>query len=172
MTNEFYDLAVPQFVQILRAQSRLLAKAETHCAENGLQEADWLAARLYPDMQPLAFQVRQLLNHSLGALARLRGLDYPRRENPESFPICRTLIDEATTEIRAIRPAELDGAADREVIFETPSGPLLFTGGAYLMSFAFPNFYFHASIAYALLRSLGLPIGKNDFLGGAGPATR
>jgi uncharacterized protein len=93
-------------------------------------------------------------------------IGYPRGVDPGSLRACRVSIEEATVELTAIIPSELDGAAERAVVFETPSGPLAFSGGAYLMSFAFPNFYFHASIAYALLRSRGLPIGKNDFLRG------
>jgi hypothetical protein len=166
LAGEFYDLAVPQFLQTLRAQAAIFGKAEAHCAERGLSEADWLAARLYPDMQPLAFQVRQLLNHSSGAIARLRGMTYPRAVDPADFAACRTMIQGGLDTLLAIAPQELDGAAMREVIFETPQGPLTFSGGGFLMSFAFPNFYFHASIAYALLRNRGLPIGKGDFLGG------
>jgi hypothetical protein len=166
LAGEFYDLAVPQFLQVLQAQSAMFGKAEAYCTERGLNETDWLAARLYPDMQPLAFQVRQVLNHSAGAIARLRGTAYPREIDPVSFAACRSMVRGGLDSMLAIDPKELDGAATREVVFETPQGPLTFSGGAFLMSFAFPNLYFHASIAYALLRGRGLPIGKRDFLGG------
>ena len=166
MSGELHNLAVPQFVQILSAQSRIFETAEQHCRQRGEPEQLWLDARLYPDMQPLKFQVRQQLNHSAGAVARLLGRDYPRATDPESFAACRAMIQEGLSELGALSPAALDGAEDREVVFPTPRGPLRFAGGAYLMSFAFPNFYFHAAIAYGLLRQKGLPIGKGDFLGG------
>ncbi|HEY1708867.1 MAG TPA: DUF1993 domain-containing protein [Rhizomicrobium sp.] len=166
MAGEFYNLAAPQFLQILSAQSRIFAKAETLCGDRREAEPDWLGLQLYPDMQPLSFQVRQLLNHSAGAITRLRGERYPKTANPNSFAECRATIAAGIAEISAVKPAELDGAEDREVVFETPSGPLRFAGSTYLMSFAFPNFYFHASIAYAILRQKGLPIGKGDFLSG------
>ena len=166
MAGEFYRLAVPQFVQILGAQSRLFAKAEAHCAERGLKEKDWLSTRLHPGMPPLAFQVRQVLSYSAGTLARLLGLPYPPGVDPDSFRICQSQLDAAAAGMLAIAPSELDGAAAREVVFETPRGPLSFSSGStYLMNFAFPNFYFHATVGYALLHRLGLPVGKNDFLG-------
>jgi hypothetical protein len=166
LAGEFYNLAAPQFLQILTAQSRIFAKAETLCRKKDEAESDWLGLRLYPDMQPLAFQVRQLLNHSAGAIARLRGQSYPKTTNPASFAACRTMIAGGMADIGSVDPSALDGADPRDVVFETPNGPLHFDGATYLMSFAFPNFYFHASIAYAILRQKGVPIGKSDFLGG------
>jgi hypothetical protein len=166
VSGEFYDLAAPQFLQILSAQARIFEKAGARCRELGEREEDWLSSRLYPDMQPLSFQVWQVLNHSAGAIARLCGHAYPRADNPASFAACRTMIANGVRHIRDLPSDQLDGAEHREVVFETPSGPLRFSGGAYLMSFAFPNFYFHASIGYALLRQRGLAIGKGDFLGG------
>ena len=122
MAGEFYDLAVPQFLQTLRAQAAIFGKAEAHCAERGLSEADWLAARLYPDMQPLAFQVRQLLNHSSGAIARLRGMTYPRAVDPADFAACRTMIQGGIDAMLAIAPQELDGVATRGWCLRRPKG--------------------------------------------------
>lgn len=165
MSLSLYDVSIPVFRQILGALSGVLGKAIAHCDEKGIDPATLIAARLYPDMAPFPFQVMQAVNHSVGALARLRGVDAARVSGLDSLPALKAAVDQALVDLDAIRPADLDGAADREVVLTFGQNTSRFTGLGYLLSSAMPNFYFHATTAYDLLRHNGVAIGKRDFMG-------
>jgi hypothetical protein len=165
MSLSMYDVSVPVFRQILTALSAVLDKADAHCKSGGGDERAWLASRLYDDMQPFTFQVMQAINHSAGAVAKLRGQDYPRASGLETFAGCKAALKEAIGALDTAKPADLEGTEDADVVFETPRGAMRFTGKNYLLTFAYPNFFFHATTAYDLLRHHGLAIGKRDFMG-------
>jgi hypothetical protein len=165
MTISFYDASVPVHMQFLRALLGILDKGEKHCAEKGLDPAGLLATRLVDDMQPFTFQVAQAINHSVGALATIRGQQRARTGGLDSFAACKQAVEQALAELEAIQPAELENAATSAVEIKFPGRELKFTGQGYLLSNALPQFFFHVTTAYDILRHKGVPIGKRDFLG-------
>lgn len=165
MALEIYDISVPVFRRTLRALLALTTKAEAHCAARGVDPGDLLAGRLAPDMHPLAFQFAAAINNSVGALARLRGLSAPHAEAQASLEAIAHTLADAVAGLEALTPADLAGAAEREIVLPHPRGDRVFTGQGYLLSLALPGFFFHAATAYDLLRHQGLEIGKRDFLG-------
>jgi hypothetical protein len=165
MTISFYDASVPIHRQFLRALLGVLDKGEKHCAEKGIDPTTLLATRLVDDMQPLAFQVAQAINHSVGALATIRGQQRARTSGLDSFAACKQAVEQALAELEAIQPADLENAATRDVEIKFPGRELKFTGQGYLLSNAMPQFFFHVTTAYDILRHQGVQIGKRDFLG-------
>lgn len=165
MSLSLYEITVPVYRQILTALSGVLDKAEAHCAATGTDPATLISSRLIGDMAPFPFQVGQTIAHSVGALARLRGQDPVRPAPIDSFAAGKAAIADALTALDAITPADLDGAETREVVLTFPGRSMRFDGKGYLLTFALPQFYFHATTAYDLLRHHGVPIGKRDFLG-------
>jgi hypothetical protein len=165
MTISFYDLSVPVYRQFLQALRGILDKGEKHCAEKGIDPASVLATRLVEDMQPLTFQVMQSIGHSAGALATVRGQQRARPSGLDSFAGCKQAIEQALADLEAIQPADLENAAASTVELKFPGRELKFTGQGYLLSYAMPQFFFHSTTAYNILRHKGVPIGKRDFLG-------
>lgn len=166
MTLSLHDVAVPTFRQILGGLSKVLDKAEAHFAASGADTSAVMASRLYADMAPFTFQVQQAIGHSAGALAKLRGEDFATPGGLDSFAGQKAALAQALAYVNATTPADLEGAETRQVVFKFPGGEMPFVGQAYLITFALPNFYFHVTTAYGLLRHAGVPIGKRDFLGG------
>jgi hypothetical protein len=165
MATSFYEVSVPVYQQFLRSLIGVLDKGEQHCAEKGIDPASLLGARLIEDMQPLTFQIMQAINHSAGALATVRGQQRARPSGLDTFAGAKRAVEEALAELEAIKPEELDDAAAKPVELKFPGRELKFTGLGYLSSFAMPQFFFHVTTAYDLLRHKGVPIGKRDFLG-------
>ena len=165
MTLSLYDVSVPVYQQFLRSLVGVLEKGEKHCADNGIDPATVLATRLAEDMQPLSFQVTQSIGHSAGAMATIRGQQRARASGLDSFAGCKAAIELALADLEAIQAAELDAVAESTVELKFPGRELKFTAQGYLLSYAMPQFFFHATTAYAILRHKGAPIGKRDFLG-------
>ena len=165
MAISFHEISVPVFQQFLRALLGVLDKGEKHCAEKGLDPATLLGARLFEDMQPLAFQIAQYINHSLGALATLRGQQRARTSGPDSFAGAKQAIEQALAELEAIAPTDLEDVAAKPVELKFPGRELKFLGLGYLQGYAMPQFFFHVTTAYDILRHNGVPVGKRDFLG-------
>ena len=163
MSLSLYDVSVPVYRQLLRALSKVLEKGEQHCTEKGIDPAAMLATRLVDDMQPLSFQVMQAIGHSAGALATVRGQQRARASGLDTFAGCRAAIDAALADLEAITPGDLDPDATVELKF--PGRELKFTAQGYLLSNAIPQFFFHVTTAYDILRHKGVQIGKRDFLG-------
>ena len=134
--------------------------------DQGLDEQMLLTTRLAPDMLPLAKQIQIASDTSKGAVARLTDTDNPAMADTETtIAELQARIAATVAFIESIDRSAYDGAEDRDVVLPTPGGPVDFKGGAYLTGFALPNFFFHVSIAYALLRHSGAQIGKLDYLG-------
>ena len=167
MALNLYSATVPSYRQILGAVSGLLDKARAFCSERAMAPEQLIQARLASDMLPFAYQVRSTVTHSIGAIEALRrGTFSPDRSAPpESFEALEHLVAEADAALAALDPAELDGLAAREMFFVAGERRLPFTGETFLLSFSQPNFYFHATTAYDILRAQGLAIGKRDFIG-------
>lgn len=165
MALSFYDISVPVYQQFLRSLIGVLDKGEKHCSEKGIDPASMFAARLVEDMQPLAFQIMMAIGHSAGAIAAIRGQQRPRPSAVDSFAGAKKAIEEALAEFEAIKPADLDDASSKVVELKFPGRELKFNGLGYLQSYAMPQFFFHVTTAYDILRHKGVPVGKRDFLG-------
>lgn len=167
MTMSLYDLTVPSFVQTLSALGGYLDKGLAHCTAQGIDPATVVEARLHADMLPMRFQVVSAAHHSLGALeAAQSGTFLPPRPAPDlDYAGLQKLVAEAIASLKAKSRDEIDACVGREVIFKLGERKIPFAAENFLLSFSFPNFYFHSTIAYALLRHAGVPLGKRDFLG-------
>lgn len=167
MPITFYDAVVPSNLQVLRALNGVLAKAATFSAEQGRAEADLIDARLAPDMFPLGYQVKSCAVHSVGGIeGTRRGSFSPdRSEWPTDFAGLRALVQKAIADLEALEPAALDALSDADTRFVAGEMSLPFKGADFLLSFSQPNFYFHAAIAYAILRAEGVPLSKRDYMG-------
>jgi len=168
MPISLHAAIVPGWLQILGSCHHLIGKAEEHCSERGLDPAELIGARLIEDMLPLAYQLKSCRVHTQGAIEGVRrGTFSPdMTEPPSSFPALAARIDEAMNFLGSLDPAELDSLADKEMAFVIPNRVhRKFTVRDFLLGFSQPNFYFHATTTYAILRSRGVGIGKIDYLG-------
>ena len=166
MTTSLYKTSVPVFTRALGNLAHILDKAVAHAAEKGIDPSTLLEARLAPDMYPLTRQVQGACDAAKFAGARLAGIAAPVFADTETtFPELQARITKTLEFLASISPAQIDGQEERTVVLKTPSKELTFTGLRYLLDFATPNFYFHATTAYAILRNQGVGIGKLDYLG-------
>jgi hypothetical protein len=167
MSLSLYAATVPSYRQILDALASLLVKAEAFCAEKGIAPDDIVQARLAPDMHPFAYQVKSTAVHSLGAIEGVRkGVFSPDMSQPPAdFAGLKLRISQTLTALEMIDPVELDRYIGRDLRFVFGERQIDFTAENFLLSFAQPNFYFHATTAYDILRWKGIAIGKRDFIG-------
>lgn len=167
MSFSLYDATVPTFCQILGAVEGLLDKAAAHCAEKGIAPETLIQARLAPDMFTFAYQVKSTAVHSLGAIEGVRrGVFSPDLvPPPEDFPALKVQVAGALAALQALSPGEVNGFIGRDMRFEFRELRIDFTAENFLLSFSQPNFFFHATTAYDVLRWQGVAIGKMDFLG-------
>jgi hypothetical protein len=166
MPISMYQASVPVFVRGLNNLKGILAKAVAHAQSRKIQESVLFNARLYPDMFPLARQVQIASDHAKG-IARLAGTEPPAYEdNEQTFADLAARIDRTIAFLTALTPAQIDGSETREVSRKLGGKLMTFTGQAFLLNVAIPNFFFHATTAYAILRHNGVELGKSDFIGG------
>lgn len=167
MTISLYDATVRSWLQGLGAAEGFLAKGVAHCRTEGLDPLAMLDIRLWPDMLPLRFQIHSVVHHSTGALAGVRaGVFRPPADLPElDYPGMQAKVSEAIAALRALDAAEVDALQGRDLVFDFRGRQLPFTAEDFLLSFSLPNFWFHTTTAYDILRHKGVPLGKRDFLG-------
>ena len=166
MTISMYKASAPIFIQFLTALSGVLDKAQAHIDAKKLDESYILANRIYPDMFPFVRQVRAVCDHACTACGRLAGVEQPTFEGGEtSIAALKQRIETVIAFIKSIKPEQIDGTEDKEIVIKFPSGERTFTGQSLLLNFCLPNFYFHDATAYNLLRQCGVEIGKRDFMG-------
>ena len=167
MAFSLYDATVANYLQILGSVSGFLEKSLTHFQERQVDLAQILETRLAPDMLPLRFQINSVAHHSRGAMAAAKsGKFAPPSGKPDiDYNGLRTLISEARQELSLLKPDEVNALVGRDVDFKLGDRTLPFTAEGFLMSFSLPNFFFHATTSYDILRQVGAPIGKRDFLG-------
>jgi hypothetical protein len=167
MAFSLYAATIPSCSQILTALAALLKKADAFAAEQGIEAGDIVRARLAEDMLPFGYQVKSVVGHSLGAIEGVRkGVFSPDRGAwPEDMPGLEKLVADALDALAAIDPAEVDGFIGRPMCFSMGDMRMDFTAENFLLSFSQPNFYFHATTAYDILRWKGVPLGKRDFMG-------
>jgi uncharacterized protein len=167
MAFSLYAATIPSFQQILGAVCGLLDKAEAFCAEKGIVPQELIQARFAADMFPFAYQVKSTAVHSLGAIEGVRkGVFSPdTTASPETFAALKTRIAETLAALEKIDAAEVDGFLGRDMRFAFGNNHRDYSAENFLLSFSLPNFYFHATTTYDILRWKGLPIGKRDFIG-------
>jgi len=166
MALNIYQASIPSFLQTLGALSGVLTKAAAHAEAKKIDPSVLIGARLAPDMHPLARQVQMVSDQAKGAAARLAGVDIPSFPDTEAtFPELQQRIAKTVDFVKSLKPAQFDGAEDRDVALTLAGQKVNWKGSTYLFHFVYPNFYFHASTAYDILRHNGVEIGKRDFLG-------
>lgn len=167
MTISLHAAIIPTQIQIIAAVRALVDKAKAHCEEKGTAPAEIIGARLIADMQPFSYQVKCCREHSLGAIEAVReGVFTPSLvAPPDSWEGLYQKLDEASAELKQVTEDELESFIGQPMEFRFGEMVMPFTAENFLLSFAQPNFYFHATTAYDVLRKHGFPIGKSDFLG-------
>jgi uncharacterized protein len=166
MTVSMHKISAPIFVQLLTALSGALDKAAAHCEAKKIDPAALITARLYPDMYPLARQVRAASDHAVNATARLAGMEPPALPVAEaSFADLKERIAKAVDFVKSVKAAQVDGTEDKQIKITFSSGTREFTGQSMLLNNSLPNFYFHCTTAYDILRHNGIELGKRDFMG-------
>lgn len=167
MAFSLYDATVPTFIQMLGGLATVLDKGRAFAAEKGLAEADVMKACLAPDMFPLNVQVGQAVHHALGSLEGVAAGQFsPSMEPvPADFAGLRALIDDAIERLKAVAPAEVNLLEGKDCAFVFREYRLPYKGADFFTSFTLPNFYFHVTTAYDILRHLGVNIGKREYMG-------
>lgn len=166
MSVSLYDLSIGSYTQIVEAALGVLEQGADHCAAHGIDLDEVVATRLYPDMANFHFQVTSVTHHSLGAINGLKSGEFsPPRYAECSYAELQALTTATLGELRAQKPDEIDALSGGKVIFKLGKNEIPFTTENFVLSFSLPNFYFHATTAYDILRSKGVPLGKRVFLG-------
>jgi len=167
MTISMYQASAPRFARMLRNLSAILGKAQAHCEAKKLDAAALTGYRLYPDMFAFSRQVQIACDQAKGAVARLAGMEPPKHEDTEqTFAELQARIAKTLDFVESVKADRIDGSEGREVVLKLRAGELRLKGLDYLFSHAYPNFFFHVTTAYNILRHNGVEIGKKDFVGG------
>lgn len=167
MNISLYEASVLSYLQTLSAVSGFLEKGLAHCRDNGIDPEGMVETRLFPDMLPLRFQIQSVVYHSLGTMEAIHsGVFRPPSELPQhDYSALQELVGHAREALQKYQPDAINAREGAEIVFEFRKNKLLFTVEGFLLSFSLPNFYFHATTAYDILRSKGVPLGKRDYLG-------
>ncbi len=161
-----YQASAPRFANTLKNLAAILDKAKAHAEAKKLDEQVLTSSRLFPDMFALARQVQIACDSAKGAVARLAGVEIPKHEDTEkTFDELKARIAKTIAFIDGVKAAQVDGSEDKEIILKLQGKDVPFKGMQYLLGFALPNFYFHATTVYNILRHNGVEIGKRDFIG-------
>ncbi|MEW5855534.1 MAG: DUF1993 domain-containing protein [Myxococcota bacterium] len=169
MTISMSSASLPVFVKMLKNARTWLDKAAAYAEQKKFDPSVLVQSRLAPDMFPLAKQIQLASDHAKGCTARLAGLEVPRFEDKEStIPELQARIDKTIAFIESVPAAKVDGSEDRDIVLPSPHGERRFKGEDYLKHYALPNFYFHVTTTYAILRHNGVDLGKRDYIAGAG----
>lgn len=166
MTISMYQASVPCFVRTLGNLSAILDKAQAHVDAKKLDPAALTAYRLFPDMFPMSRQVQIACDAAKGGVARLAGLEIPVHEDSEkTLAELQARIAKTLAFVQSVTPAQIDGSEDKDIVIKRGDTEVHFKGQQFLLGNVLPNFYFHVSTAYNILRHNGVEIGKRDYLG-------
>jgi hypothetical protein len=166
VTISMYQASVPYFLRMLKNLKGVLEKGAAHAAAKKFDPVVLFNARLYPDMLPLSRQVQIASDNAKGCAARLAAIEPPKFDDTEAtYAQLLERIDRTVAFLKTVKPEQVDGSEEREVVLKFPNQTLTFKGQQYLVHFAIPNFTFHATTAYNILRHNGVELGKADFLG-------
>jgi hypothetical protein len=167
MAISMYQASVPVFQKLLDNLDYLLDKAVADAAARKYDPAVLLQARLAPDMFAFTRQVQIATDHAKGAPSRLAGVDVPKYEDNEtSFELLKARVQKTRAHVTSFTPAQIDGSETRSISLKAGPREFSFNGQDYLLTWALPNFYFHYTTAYSILRHNGVPVGKTDYLAG------
>jgi hypothetical protein len=166
MSLNIYEVSIPVLIRGLTSLAAILEKAAAHAAAKNIDPVVLAQTRLYPDMHPLSRQVQIACDTAKGAAARLAGIEIPKHEDNEvNLADLKYRVAKTLDFLKSVSAERLKGAETRAIEIKTPNRTLNFNGLSYLTNFVLPNFFFHETVAYALLRHNGVEVGKADFLG-------
>jgi hypothetical protein len=166
MSLTMYQASIPVFIRMLGNLSTILDKAAAHAEARKIDPAIFINARLAPDMYPLSRQIQIATDMAKGCAARLAGIDVPSYEDNEStFSDLQARIAKTVAFIQGVSAGQINGSEERTVTLKLRDNEISFLGQPYLLNFVLPNFYFHITTAYVILRHNGVEIGKMDFVG-------
>lgn len=166
MTISMYQVSIPRFVHMLNNLAVILDKAQSYAEAKKIDAATLPSARLFPDMLPLTSQVRIACDTAKRAAAMLAGVENPAYEDNETtIPELKARIEKTVAFLGTIKPAQIDGTEAKDLVVKVGGKDTPFKGMQFLLARAIPNFYFHVTTAYDILRHNGLDVGKKDFLG-------
>jgi hypothetical protein len=166
MSVSLHSVATMSILPRFAGLKAALNQAEAYCTEKKVDPSVLLNARLAPDMRSLIGQVQLSSDHAKGAFYRTAGLPSPSlADNESTFAELHARIDKTLELIAAVTAEQMNGRENADVVLKFPRGEMNFTGEGYLIGFALPNFYFHVTTAYAILRHNGMPLGKSMFMG-------
>ena len=167
MSLSMFTASVPVYTQFLTSLSNVLKKSAAHAEAKKIDPSVLINGRIAPDMLPLSAQVQIATDHVKGSLSRLAGVEAPKFEDTEkTFDELQARIQKTLDYVKTFKPAQIDGTEGKEIVLTFGTQKFPFNGQTYLIQFALPNFYFHTTTAYAILRHNGVEIGKRDFMGG------
>jgi uncharacterized protein len=166
MAISMYQASVPRFVNILGNLSNILEKAQAHVDAKKLDAATLTTYRLFPDMLPMTAQVQIACDTAKGVVARLAGAEIPVYEdNEKTLAELKARVAKTIAFIQTVTPGQIDGTEDKEIVIKRRDKETRYSGLQFLLGHALPNFYFHVTTAYNILRHNGIEIGKRDYLG-------
>lgn len=167
MSFSFYDVSVATYLQTLGGVANVLAKGEQHANDGGFDLDEIVKHKLRDDMLPFSFQVISVWHHSFGAINGFKAGEFapPPKMSDMTWDKCKGLVSEAIESLQAESVDDINALADKPMVFKMGSNEIPFTTNNFLLSFSLPNFFFHATTTYSVLRMHGTPLGKMDFLG-------
>jgi hypothetical protein len=167
MAVTFYELSIATFLQTIDAVGSFLDRAVNHCNEIGADPDDFVRARLFEDMAPFHFQIEALAHHSVWGMEAVKSGVFgpPALVGPMPFSNLQAMIAEAKSTLEAFTPDDVNSWAAKDLDLQIGTRRLAFTSEKFILSFALPNFHFHAVTAYDILRTRGVPLGKRDYEG-------
>ncbi len=166
MKISMYQASVPTFINMLNNLAAILEKAAAHAETKKIDPAVLVNSRLYPDMLPLSTQVQIAADNAKGSAARLAAVEPPKYEDNETtFPELIARVQKTVSYLKTFKPEQIDGSEEKTIVLEMRTRTLTFQGMPYLLNFVLPNFYFHVTTAYDILRHCGVELGKRDYIG-------
>ena len=167
MSLSFYDTSVASYLQIIDATAACLEKGAHYASENGIDLQQIVTTRLREDMMPFHFQIIALTHMSVGSIRAMQSGTFspPSFEIDKSYEELQGVVADSRSELAELKEADVEALAEGSLIFKMGKNEIPFTHKNFLISFALPNFYFHSTTTYDILRMLGVPLGKMDFLG-------
>lgn len=167
MAISIYDSYVPNFIQTLTGVAGFLDRGMAHCSENNIDPAEIVSTRLYKDMLPFQFQIASVVHHSIDAFEALKAGVFipPGQMHPQSYADLQQDVAKARDAMKALKAADVDAFVGKDMLFQFGEMKIPFVAENFIASFSIPNFYFHATTAYDILRMKGVPLGKRDFTG-------
>lgn len=166
MAISLYDVSIASFQQVLGAVEGFMRKGEEHCREHGVDLGEVVDSRLHPDMLPFRFQIMSVVHHSRGAIEGVKAGEFSAPSGPDhDYAGLQQLVADARSGLDAIGREEVDSLEGSDVIFQIGDFKLEFLAEDFLLTFSLPNLHFHATTAYDILRTRGVPLGKRDYMG-------